>query len=392
MIVYREINGVKFGVKPKEGSGLLCTADVANVIDGDIYEFVELLYNKKCEYKPMIATWEVTNVCNFHCPFCYINTPSKTKNVTQNFHTMKTYIDELVEEGLLVVYLTGGEIMTVPDFEKIYRYLKEKGVFVVLLTNLSLLNEDYIELFKEYPPMRITTSIYGIKKNQFTKVTGQNSDLCDKILNNVLTLKEMGINITCQMPVTQETIEDLIEIGDWCYQNNIRFTFNNEITDSYYNEKRNKYYVSDEIFKEYSSKIKQISNEVLNKKYDVQKEFGYKHYFDCKSGKHTFAISYDTHLRPCFNIWETDDSYFDGSVSMKKAINEMKAYINYKNKIVIPGCKGCIAHEICGECKYTQLKHNDDLENYTRKKCLENKKVLDEFLNDFCEKRKERVL
>ena len=58
----------------------------------------------------MVATWEITNVCNFGCKFCYINTSKKGKNISHSFEDLKPAIDDLVDAGLLLVYLTGGEV------------------------------------------------------------------------------------------------------------------------------------------------------------------------------------------------------------------------------------------------------------------------------------------
>ncbi len=374
MIVYRVINGIEFGVNTSKSSGLLCLPEVAKRIDGDIYEFIEYLYEQKNDYTPMIATWEITNCCNFKCPFCYINTPAKPSQMVQTFDKMKSYIDDLTDKGLLLVYLTGGEILSVPDFEKIYRYLKSKGIFVVLLTNLSLLNESHINLFKELPPLRITSSVYGLSEKQFTTVTGMDYSYCERILNNILRLKCLGITVTCQMPVNKYTVSDFIDISEWCYANGIRFTYNNEITDSYYNESRSTDFIDDEQFEMLKTNVRQIDSVKSSKINSVEKKFGYKHHFDCISGKHTFAISYDGHLRPCFNIWESDSRFFDGSESMATAITEMTDYIHNKQQIVIEGCHGCEAYQICGECIYTRLKHKDNVEEYITAKCAENLK------------------
>jgi len=372
MNIYRRINGIEFGVNISKGAGLLCSPDVAKIIDGDIYEFIEYLYEQKKSYTPMIATWEITNCCNFRCPFCYINTPAKPESKTQSFSEMKGYIDDLAEKGLLLVYLTGGEILSVPDFEKIYRYLKSKGIFVVLLSNLSLLNDKHIELFKELPPLRITSSIYGLTEKQFTTVTGKDYSFCPKILDNILVLKNLGITVTCQMPVNKYTIGDLIPISEWCYSNGIRFTYNNEITDSYYNESRSSEFIDDAIFDTVRKQIKQVEAVRSSKVTPVERKFGYRHHFDCISGKHTFAISFNGHLRPCFNIWETDLVSFDGSLSMKNAMREMTKYIEEMQQVIIDGCHGCEASQICGECIYTRLKHKNNTDEYMKAKCAEN--------------------
>lgn len=381
MIVYREINGVQFGVNTSRGSGLLCSPEIAQLIDGNIYEFIEYLYDRKKDYTPMVATWEITNSCNFKCPFCYINTPAKPTAKVQSFSEMKGYIDDLTEKGLLLVYLTGGEVLSVPDFEKIYRYLKNKGVFVVLLSNLSLLNKGHIALFKELPPLRVTSSIYGLTEQQFTAVTGVDYSNCEKILNNILLLKELDITVTCQMPVNKYTVSDLICIADWCYSNGIRFTYNNELTDSYYNESRSSDYIDDKQFEKIKERINQIEAVRSLKSAPIKRMFGYRHYFDCISGKHTFAVSYDGHLRPCFNIWESDCQTFDGSVSMKTAMQKMSEYIHRMQQIVIEGCHGCEASQICGECIYTRLKHKENAKEYIMTKCAENLGKINELIS-----------
>ena len=376
MTIYRNINGVDFGVNINKGNSLLCTPDVAKEIDGDIFEFVEYLYSQTEKYTPMIATWEITNCCNFKCPFCYINTPKKPRAVIQSFETMKGYIDDLVNEGLLIVYLTGGEVLSVPNFKDIYTYLKKKGVFVVLLSNLSLLNEEHISLFTEYPPMRITSSIYGMTEKQFTSVTGQPNEICQSVLENIIRIQKMGIKVTCQMPVNKYTVNDLIPISEWCYEHGIRFTFSNELTDSYYHESRSDEFIDDADFEKLKSQIRQIKAIKSSKTNKIEKKFGYKHHFDCISGKHTFAVSYDGHLRPCFNIWESDLISFDGSLSMKTAMDQMRQYIESMKKQVIEGCNGCEAVQICSECIYTHLKHKINLSDYISNRCKENKYLI----------------
>lgn len=376
MIVSREINGIPFAINTEKSAGLLCSPEIAKLIDNDVYEFIELLYNKTKTYTPMIATWELTNCCNFLCPFCYINTSAKPKSYVQSIQNMKPAIDDLVNNGLLLVYLTGGEVLSVPDFKEIYLYLKQKGVLIVLLTNLSLLTEEHIRLFKDFPPLRITTSIYGRTKNQFTRATGRSGGICDTVLSNILKIKSSGIPVTCQTPVNQYTLDEILPIADWCFDHGIRYNCSNELTDSYYNESRSSFFVSDEVFAKLKSEIKQIEPIRSNKKPEITKKFGYRYYFDCASGKHTFAVSADLHIRPCFNIWEQDFVFFDGSVSMEKAILDMKTFVEKKRKTIIDGCKGCEASQICGECIYTRNRQKGDLQSYISKKCAENQEKI----------------
>lgn len=378
MVVSRKINGIEFAVKPEDSATLLCKKTIAEITKGDIYIFIEYLYDVKKIYIPMVATWEITNVCNFGCKFCYINSNKKTENITHKFDEIKSVIDDLADAGLLLVYLTGGEVLTHPDFERIYTYLKLKGVFVVLLTNLSLLSDKHISLFKKYPPLRITASVYAFSNEQFVNVVGLNGELHQRVLDNILLLKSNGINVTCQTPINQLTKKDYPEIAKWCYDNNIIYKSDYSMEDSYYGESRRGYAISKEEFFQLKENLEFLDNETITNENRICKEFGYKHHFDCISGKHTFAISYDMVLRPCFSIYDNSFQSFDGKASMKKAIEKMRDYINDMKQIRIDYCYGCEAYQICSECVLTQNKNKNNLSSYMKRKCLENKLKLTE--------------
>lgn len=378
MLVYREINGTEFAVDINKSNSLLCENDIAEKIDGDIYSFVEYLYDQQKKYTPMVATWELTNRCNFNCKFCYINT-SKKKDFVISFHKAKEIIDYLVEQGLLIVYLSGGEIFTVPDFVEIYTYLKQKGVYVVLLTNIALLNQELIELFKKYPPLRITISLYAKlnSEEQFENVTGIGNHVNNIVYDNIGKLLEAGINVTCQTPVNALTVNDVKAIADWCYNKGIRYTYSNEMTDSYYGEDRQKYKICEQTYEELKQQINVIEKETIRDK-DAEFVFGEKKHFDCISGKHTFVIGSNLRLRPCFNIFEGDVPAFDATGSIADAMEQMKKYISDKKREKIEHCKGCAAASICTECIYTQKNHKGSLKEYMGTACEKNKKRMNE--------------
>ena len=115
MIVSRSIKGVEFDVDISKRSSLICDEQLANIIKGDTNNLIEHIYEVDNEYTPLVATFEITNNCNFNCRFCYINTQSE----------IKKDFKYLIEQGLLMIYLTGGEVLSHPEFFEIYRFFKE---------------------------------------------------------------------------------------------------------------------------------------------------------------------------------------------------------------------------------------------------------------------------
>lgn len=105
---------------------------------------------------PFSAGFELTAKCNMNCIHCYAQCDRGHKDFT--FEEFKNLFDVMVDRGLLEAYFTGGEIFTRPDFTELYTYAKKKGVIMILLSNITLLNQKYIDLFKEYPVDNISTT------------------------------------------------------------------------------------------------------------------------------------------------------------------------------------------------------------------------------------------
>ena len=79
-------------------------------------------------------------------------------------------IDEAVEAGMLYATLTGGECFLHPDFWKIYTHLKEKGVFVTLFSNGTLLDEEWVDRLSKMRPNGIKISVYGSNPQEYYQV------------------------------------------------------------------------------------------------------------------------------------------------------------------------------------------------------------------------------
>lgn len=108
---------------------------------------------------------EITNVCNFRCPHCYVD---KKNAKYLPFEDVKVFADELYELNCNSITLTGGEIFfTHFEFNKIYEYLYEKGFLISINTNSSLINDEVIELFKKMPPNIVEISLYGYDEETY---------------------------------------------------------------------------------------------------------------------------------------------------------------------------------------------------------------------------------
>ncbi|MCL2030718.1 MAG: radical SAM protein, partial [Oscillospiraceae bacterium] len=118
---------------------------------------------------PISAGFELTPFCNLNCIHCYLS-PSRRAKILTNYQ-VKRILDILFENGTLSIFFTGGEVLTRHDFKDIYIYAKKKGFLVSILTNATLMSDDIIELFLEYPIEEVSFTMYGKTQETYESIT-----------------------------------------------------------------------------------------------------------------------------------------------------------------------------------------------------------------------------
>jgi len=175
---------------------------------------------------PFGAGIELTAKCNLNCVHCYAKPDRFHKDMsTQEF---KCIFDILIEKGMIEAYFTGGEIFTRPDFEEIFVYAKKKGVLLSLLTNLTLLNDNHIRLFKEYPVETISTSVYGCTKETYESVTGVNGSF-DRFIKALEKLKTSGIPFELKFITLKQNYSDVNKAVDFAKKYEVPISVNMDI-------------------------------------------------------------------------------------------------------------------------------------------------------------------
>lgn len=147
----------KFEIKHDDS----CLADPKNLLL--IRELSEFSFGK--------ASYELTNACNYRCGHCWLDDKNAS---TLSLKQKKRIVDIVERAGCLWLQLTGGEPLTDRHFLDVYRYAHEKGLLLEVLTNGSKLSQSaVIETFREYPPHRLTISVYGASRSSYEALTNR---------------------------------------------------------------------------------------------------------------------------------------------------------------------------------------------------------------------------
>lgn len=100
--------------------------------------------------KMLVAGWSLTKTCNLHCIHCYnaSGRPDPSELTTEECFKI---VDKLKDAGVVAVNFGGGECAIRPDFIKICRYIKKKGIKISYTTNGTTFNliKDHLDLFHD---------------------------------------------------------------------------------------------------------------------------------------------------------------------------------------------------------------------------------------------------
>lgn len=161
---------------------------------------------------PFTAGFELTAKCNLNCVHCYAKCDRGHKDFTTD--EFKALFDQLIDRGMMEAYFTGGEILTRPDFEDLYVYAKKKGIILVLLSNITLLNQHHIDLFKEYPVENISTTMYGFSEDTYERVTGVKGSF-KKFMDALELIRKNNLPFELKFVTLNENQEDLYQVREF---------------------------------------------------------------------------------------------------------------------------------------------------------------------------------
>lgn len=184
-------------------------------------ELNEKLFLKRT---PLSGGIELTNKCNFRCVHCYETMERDGEGEIFSTARLLEVIDELLSMGVVSVFLTGGEAMLRPDFDFVYKYLRENGVLVAILSNGSTVTKEKCQLFQKYMPRMIDISLYGASEETYKKVTGM-TGMFEKVIQGLNYLKEYKIPFQLKTVVLKENVNELDEMREIAKHFGVPFKF-----------------------------------------------------------------------------------------------------------------------------------------------------------------------
>jgi radical SAM protein with 4Fe4S-binding SPASM domain len=156
------------------------------------------------------ASFRLTRRCNNNCLHCCINLPFNSRIKELSVKNWCKIIDQLVENDIYFLGLTGGEITAYSGFKEVYMYAKRKGLNINLLTNATCFDKKTKIMLIDYPPIKVQVTIYGVDKETYFTVTG-NKNGWNEFIKNIEFFKKLRENKGVLLEFTSIFTKDTIK-------------------------------------------------------------------------------------------------------------------------------------------------------------------------------------
>lgn len=328
----------------------------------DLFRYLET--KARAKGIPVHGQFELTPICNFNCRMCYVHL-TKEQMGEQKLLTVeqwKAIIRQAWEAGMIRASLTGGECLTYPRFKEIYLYLRSLGCEVCVLTNGSLINDEWISFFRENRPISIQVTLYGAGEEAYERVTGQRCFA--KVVENLRKMKEADLPVRLAVTPSRYLGEDVFETIRFAKSVDARVSVNSYLIDP--REETGRSGQQDDLDLDFYVRILRFLEEDKGKEIreipadQLPPAGGPNHACDrcglrCGGGRSAFSVDWKGVIHPC-NLLYSVEGYplRTGFAEAWKQIHQAA-----KSWPRVPECEGCAYESLCSNCAARMLRFEE---------------------------------
>jgi len=115
---------------------------------------------------------------------------------------------EAIDNGMVFLLLTGGEVFLRPDFFEIYKPLSRLGLFLTLFTNGTLITEKIANRLAEAPPSRTEITLYGATEATYESITGVPGSYA-RCLAGINALLKHQVPLSLKTTITRQNLSEV---------------------------------------------------------------------------------------------------------------------------------------------------------------------------------------
>ena len=160
---------------------------------------------------PIMIVWNFTNACNLRCKHCYQWRGRSLYPNELSLDEKLNVVDQVADMVVPILGISGGEPLVSPHLIPVIRHAKERGLWVTVATNGTLLSEEMVGKLKEAGVDYLEVSLDSAdshKHDAFRGVEGSWRRTVDGIKRAVKAGMDVGIAST----ITRLNLDELDDL------------------------------------------------------------------------------------------------------------------------------------------------------------------------------------
>lgn len=292
---------------------------------------------------------DVSSRCNENCVHCYI--PTSEKHGLMSEEMFDIVLRQSKEMNVLNLTISGGEPMLNPSLGKFLLKCRENNFSVDLLSNLTLLTENLLDIIARNPLISVQTSLYAMDESVHDAITRQHGSF-QKTVNAIRLLHDRNVPLQINCPIMKQNLNYYKDVLSFAKSLNIEADSDYSLYGCYDYSKSNlacrlaaceiEHVVNDEISE--PTKLEGLKETIQSKKVDFSDHI-------CPVCKSFLCISNIGEVYPCEG-WQ---SLKIGNLKEQslKEIWEDSVVVNRLRNLAykdFPKCNACLDKRYCNFC------------------------------------------
>lgn len=302
------------------------------------------------ENKMLVISIETSNICNLRCIYCYTDAGRKLpRELTLDEY--KSILDQAVKLGAKEVAIAGaGEPLLDPHFFTMLDLIEERGLYLILYTNATLIDKVTAETLFGKPVTAVAT-LNSMRPEIQNKLCGKIPWAYDRMMAGIHNLIDAGFNkvkpsrMALDAFMVKETLVEAPAIFRFARRNNI-FPYICRVFNSG-RAKGKDLDVSNDQFRDLTYKLLEIDENEFGYTWEARPPFVAS---TCQLVYINAVVGIQGNVRPCYSVFMNAGNIRNQSLkeiwngSFLRNVRNMEA--NLKGK-----CGSCDQNDKCYGCR-----------------------------------------
>lgn len=310
----------------------------------------ELLRRAAVRRQPACGAFELTSRCNNACRMCYVRHPASDHALRGKELPASAWLSlasQAVNNGMVFLLLTGGEVFLRPDFFQIYEPLTHMGLILTLFTNGTLITETVVERLAQTPPSRAEITLYGATAATYEAITGVPGSYA-RCCAGIEALVTHRIPLGLKTTITRQNVDELEAMRQMAHEWGLPFSA------GWLLSKRRDGALSDVADCRLSA-AECVALEATDRASASEwteatlreSSLGNDHNFYCNAGKAAFVVNPQGEMNPCLDL--TQPAARPLEIGFRTAWEQVQRFVDEAPPLAA-ACLTCGARAYCRRC------------------------------------------